>query len=111
MIIVAVEPGTEIRGETGEIAIVDDTHYVISRKGAVYVTPAVYESIKASRRGRMKATASCRHCMFFYEGKECHRFPPQHLGGAGNYTIQGWPKVTQHQWCGEWKRAPEARKG
>jgi hypothetical protein len=48
MIVITVAPGTEILAESGEIEIVDDEHCCISRKGAVYVTPAVLERLKAA---------------------------------------------------------------
>jgi hypothetical protein len=48
MIVIAVDAGTEIRSDAGEIEIVTDDNAVVSRKGALYVTPNVYERIKAA---------------------------------------------------------------
>lgn len=51
MIVIAVDAGTEITDRDGQVAVVDDTHFVVSRKGAVYVTPQHYERLRALTGG------------------------------------------------------------
>lgn len=47
MIVICVEPGTEVLDKSGERAVVDEAHVVVSAKGALYVTPIVYEGLRA----------------------------------------------------------------
>jgi hypothetical protein len=46
MVIICVEPGTEVVAEDGETAVVDDSHTVVSGKGALYVTPRIYALLR-----------------------------------------------------------------
>lgn len=48
MIVICVEPGTEVTAENGQMAVVDDNHTVISGKGALYVTPRIWEALKSA---------------------------------------------------------------
>ena len=57
MIVICVEPGTEVTTEDGTTAVVDESHAVVSGKGALYVTPRIYELLgwaKPSNVTRMK---------------------------------------------------------
>jgi hypothetical protein len=48
MIVICVEPGTEVTAEDGATAVVDDTHTVVSGKGALYVTPKIYHLLNST---------------------------------------------------------------
>lgn len=50
MIVIAVEPGTVINNSDGRSEVVDDEHAVVSGKGALYVTPAIYERLRNDPR-------------------------------------------------------------
>lgn len=39
---------------------------------------------------------------------ECHRFPPQLIGGTTDEVLLAWPQVKGGDWCGEWiPKAPD----
>lgn len=50
MVVICVEPGTEVTAEDGTKATVDDNHTVVSGKGALYVTPKIYELLRMESR-------------------------------------------------------------
>lgn len=57
----------------------------------------------------------CRTCIHRREGLlasddyECRRYPPTAISAAEIYSKTVWPKVKPTDWCGEWKRDPEAK--
>lgn len=70
----------------------------IVRRRSVQVSPEHLEIAPVAPPAQKRI--HCANC-FWFEHDSCHRYPPVMVPSPLHGSIAAWPKMREHDWCGE----------